>query len=63
MIIKFEVKIDENLGTIYEFPILNVRGSFGENDLDEFITQLSNDIKEKVTDYIENKNNKKEVKE
>ena len=59
MIIKFEVKIDENLGTIYEFPILNVHGSFGENDLNEFITQISNDIREKVTKYI---NNKKEVK-
>ena len=59
MKIKFNFKIDEDLGTIYELPIFQVQGGFdGETELDEFITMLSNDIKEKVSDYILKKKSK-----
>ena len=58
MQINFEVKIDEFLGTIYEFPIMKVSGSFNETEVDEFIAQLSKDIKVRVINYINKKKEK-----
>ena len=55
MRIKFLVKIDEHLGTIYELPIMKVQGAFNENEIEAFIEQLSGDIRKKVNEYIENK--------
>lgn len=52
MKIKFNVKIDEDVGIIYERPIFKVHGSFNEEELDEFIDTLSKDIKEHVSKYI-----------
>lgn len=52
MIIKFDIKIDENLGTIYEAPIMKVSGSFEPTELEKFIAQLSKDIKKRVEEYI-----------
>ncbi len=53
MKIKFNVKIDEYGGIIYERPIFKVNGQFdGETELEEFINILSKDIREKVNEYI-----------
>ena len=53
MIYKFIVKIDKSLGTIYYKPVLNVQGSFDpETDLEEFINQISKDIKNKVGESL-----------
>lgn len=55
----FSFKLEEHLGTIYVLPIMEVKGSFEQEELEEFIEQLSNDIREKTTEYIK----KKEAKE
>ena len=53
MKIKFNVKIDEYAGIIYERPIFSVQGEFdGETELEEFIGMLSKDIREKVNNYL-----------
>ena len=58
MIIMFKVKIDEYAGVIYERPILNVSGQFeGETELEEFVEQLSKDIREKVNNYLKKRRN------
>jgi len=56
MKIKFNVKIDEYAGIIYERPIMKVNGSFdGETELEQFIEQLTKDIRKDVSDYINKK--------
>ncbi len=53
MKIKFAIKIDEYAGITYERPILKVNGEFDrETELEQFIDQISKDIREKVNEYI-----------
>jgi len=52
----FEFKLDHFLGTIYVLPVMSVKGSLDpEIELDEFIQQLSKDIKERSLKYIKEK--------
>jgi len=49
---KFNIKIDEDLGTIYERPIFNVEGGFETEDLEEFLTVIPKDMKKRIEEYI-----------
>lgn len=55
MKILFNIKIDESLGTIYEYPIMKVSGHFNEDDVEEFIETISKDMREMINKYIEKK--------
>ena len=52
MKINFKIKIDESLGIIYEKPIFGVHGSFEEEELEEFLTTISKDMREYLEKHI-----------
>lgn len=49
----FSFKLDQHLGTIYIKPVMQVSGSFNpEEELEQFISQLSEDIRKKTIKYL-----------
>ena len=56
MKIKFDIKIDEDLGIVYEYPIMHISGYFNKiEDLDEFIKHVTTEIRTKITTYCDKK--------